>query len=364
MTAPARAAALARATATGGRRVRRDARRSVIGAAIASVVLSIAAATLQPATGGPGVRAMGPLPPCRYDDLLTSPRGYADWPVTLVDTILRVTKGYVPPDLVPVARADIAGTGQVRLVMIDDLRAMAEAARAAGSGIGVQSAYRSYQQQQAVFDGWVATFGYERALQLSARPGHSEHQLGLAIDFRSDPGGSPFTGSWGATEAGKWMRQHAWEYGFVMSYPKGAIDVVCYDYEPWHFRYVGREIAQAVHDSGLTLRAYLWANFTATIVPPPTKPPGAPAPTAVPVATPTLGPSPSPTPSPTAAPSPSPIPTPVVVATLAATPAPTADAGPAAGPSPALAAGFVGLAILIGTIVLGSLLVRGRVRSG
>ena len=63
------------------------------------------------------------------------------------------------------------------------------------------------------------------------------------------------------------MKAHAWEYGFVMSYPKGKIDVTCYDFEPWHFRYVGRELAAQIHASGLTPREYLWANFTTTVVP-------------------------------------------------------------------------------------------------
>ena len=63
------------------------------------------------------------------------------------------------------------------------------------------------------------------------------------------------------------MKAHAWEYGFVMSYPKGKIDVTCYDFEPWHFRYVGRELAASIHASGLTPREYLWANFTTTVVP-------------------------------------------------------------------------------------------------
>jgi D-alanyl-D-alanine carboxypeptidase len=235
-------------------------------------------AVVRPALA-PGVaRGLGPLPACRYDDVMTQPRGYDDWPITLVDTILRVPKSYVPPDLVPVGQAGIAGHGKVRAVMIDDLRAMAEAAAAAGNGIGVQSAYRSYTDQQAVFASWTAQLGYAQALKVSARPGHSEHQLGLAIDFRSDPGGSPFTGSWGQTPAGSWMRQHAWEYGFIRSYPPNDQDVTCYASEAWHYRYVGRDLAAAIHASGLTTRGYLWANFTTAVVPAvtprPTRQPG------------------------------------------------------------------------------------------
>jgi len=154
---------------------------------------------------------------------------------------------------------------------------MTEAAAAAGNAIGVESAYRSYDDQVSTFDHWIATSGYAAALTFSARPGHSEHQLGLAIDFRSDPGGSPFTGSWGQTPAGKWMRLHAWEFGFIRSYPPKDQAVTCYASEAWHYRYVGRGLAAAIHASGLTTREYLWANYTTAVVPrvgpKPTKPP-------------------------------------------------------------------------------------------
>jgi D-alanyl-D-alanine carboxypeptidase len=343
-------------------------RHGALAAALALIVL----AGVQPGLAPSGARGMGPLPACRYDDIMTKPQGYADWATTLVDTILRVPKGYVPPDLVSVAHAGIAGSGKVRAVVIDDLRAMSEAAAAAGNGIGVQSAYRSYQTQQAVFDGWVAQLGYAQALKVSARPGHSEHQLGLAIDFRSDPGGSPFTGSWGSTPAGTWMKKHAWEYGFIRSYPANQQGVTCYANEAWHYRYVGRELAAAIHASGLTLRAYLWANFTTAVVPavtlgpshtgtPPRSPPGSPPASAEPTATTATGfPSTSGEPSPPAssvaeAPGPG--------ASLGSTGLgpPPLDVSPVADLDPAVAA-EIGT-VLIGVLVLTMLVLR-RGRSG
>jgi zinc D-Ala-D-Ala carboxypeptidase len=251
-------------------------RHGALAAALALLVL----AGVRPALGPSDVRGVGALPACRYDDIMTTPRGYDDWSVTLVDTILRLPRSYVPPDLVSVSQAGIAGRGRIRAIVIDDLRAMTQAAAAAGNGIGVESAYRSYDDQVATFNHWVATNGYAAALTFSARPGHSEHQLGLAIDFRSDPGGSPFTGSWGQTPAGTWMRLHAWEYGFIRSYPPKGQSITCYASEAWHYRYVGRDLAAAIHASGLTTRQYLWANYTTTIVPKvtprPTRPPTAP----------------------------------------------------------------------------------------
>jgi D-alanyl-D-alanine carboxypeptidase len=338
-------------------------------------VLALAAALGLGAVVAPSpVNALGPLPPCRYDDILTTPRGYGDWSITQVDTILRVTKGYVPPDLVSVSEAGIPGTGQVRALMIDDLREMTEAAKAADAAIGIQSAYRSFATQQVVFANAVAQHGRARALQLSARPGHSEHQLGLGIDFRSHPGGSPFNGTtWASTPAGKWMKAHAWEYGFVMSYPRGKIDVTCYDFEPWHYRYVGRELAAQIRASGLTQREYLWANFTTTVVPdvtpgpiatarpsrsprtspaapaspgvttsPPSTPPGAPPPTDPP---PTASASPQGSRPPTAMPPPSPATTP-----------PGAEPGQVAGEGPGLIAALA--VALFGGISMGWMVLR------
>ncbi len=259
------------------------------------------------------VRAMGPLPACRYDDILTSPRRYVDWKETLVDPILRVPGTYIPPDLVPTATAGLPGGGTIRAIVLDDLRAMADAARTAGAPIAVASAYRSYAQQKITFQGWVNALGYANALKVSARPGHSEHQLGLAIDFKSEPGGAPWNGvDWATTPAGAWMKANAWHYGWVLSYPRNKLSTVCYAYEPWHYRYVGRELAARIHASGLTTRAFLWANFTTAYVgpastgsPPPTAPPTAPppSPTVKPTPSPTLEPSIAPSPSSTAAPS-------------------------------------------------------------
>ena len=330
--------------------------------------------------GGLGARAMGPLPACRYDDILTSPRGYDDWQTTLVDTILRLPKSYAPPDLVSVSSLGVAGQGKVRAVLGTDLQEMAAAAAAANAAIGVHSPYRSYAVQQQVFAHWVDVYGYKRALQLSARPGHSEHQTGLGIDFRSDPPVSTLNASWGTTAAGKWMRNHAWEYGFIMSYPKGKIATVCYDYEPWHFRYVGRDVAAKVHASGLTLREYLWANYTTTVVPKVTPKPtvkATPVASAAAASGPPKSAPPVATQTPTSAPATLPPPSPTLAASAPSKPpiAPTAGApggsatpaGPSQGDDSTLVGSMLlgGAGLAIGTIVLGgALLVRRRGRSG
>lgn len=261
-----------------------------------------------PLSGSSPVAAVGPLPSCDLGDVYTVPRDYDDWSVTLVDRLLRVEDDYVPPDLVPVTDAGIAGGGLIREVAIEDLRAMTEAAAANGTPIGIWSPYRSYEEQTQIFNGYANQFGFEDAITYSQRPGHSEHQLGLGVDFMSAGGGNPLPGDWGSTPAGAWMREHSWEFGWVNSYPLGAggnlwNDAACFHYEPWHYRYLGREIAARVHESGLTIREYLWANHTmvdpVTGLPLPT-----PTPTPSPTPRPTPTPTPSPTPSPTAAVSP------------------------------------------------------------
>jgi len=179
-------------------------------------------------------------------------------------TVLDRTHGLgaddVPSDLVSVSAAGLDGasaTQRVREVVVDDLAAMAAAWKAAGLMITIESGYRSYGDQAATFDEWVDRIGAEAASARAARPGHSEHQLGTAIDVVS-PGWSGRFGDWATeTAEGAWMAEHAWEFGFVMSYPADGQADSCYGYEPWHYRWIGREAAEAHRASGLVLREFL-----------------------------------------------------------------------------------------------------------
>ena len=198
-----------------------------------------------------------PLPRCTYEDVVTRDRDQGDWASTFLDTVYRLPAGYAPSDLVATR---VAGGGAVRRLVVADLRAMVRDAAASGAPVQVVSAYRSYGTQVYDFAYWTRLSGLPAALLGSARPGHSEHQLGTTLDFTSLGGGLPWRlFDWGATAAGTWMRRNAWRYGFVMSYPmNGSPSKTCYRYEPWHFRYVGRDRAATIRRSGLTLREYLW----------------------------------------------------------------------------------------------------------
>lgn len=145
----------------------------------------------------------------------------------------------------------------IREIVVEDLAALREAAERAGNPVEVTWGYRSYATQRWVFEYWSDKKGRRATLRTAARPGHSEHQLGTALDFRTK-GAANVDDTWASEPAGRWMARNAWRFGFVMSYPRGREDVTCYAYEPWHYRYFGRERAAAIHESGLTSREFLW----------------------------------------------------------------------------------------------------------
>jgi D-alanyl-D-alanine carboxypeptidase len=212
-----------------------------------------------------------PLPPCGYGNVSTPFSNRSQWALTLMDTTYAVTAIYAPSDLVPASNAGVRSREPVRSLVIPDLRRMAVAASAAGAAFTIASGYRSFHNQSVTFKHWENMQGRSAALVSSARPGHSEHQLGTAMDLKARGGADPWTyKDWGKqTAAGIWLGANAWKYGFIMSYPRGMTGKTCYEYEPWHFRYVGVAEAAAVHASGLVLREWLWEHQPNPEVPSP-----------------------------------------------------------------------------------------------
>lgn len=133
---------------------------------------------------------------------------------------------------------------------------MVTAAASQGISLMLVSGYRSYGLQQAVYGGNVAREGQANADKTSARPGHSEHQTGLAADLGLKSRQCELDQCFGQTAGGKWLAEHAHEYGFVVRYPDGQQGVVGYTYEPWHMRFVGKELAAEVQKSGQTLEQF------------------------------------------------------------------------------------------------------------
>ena len=127
----------------------------------------------------------------------------------------------------------------------------AAAREEAGLELQSQSSYRSYDSQVRIYQGWVNSLGQSAADLTSARPGHSEHQTGLSIDISSVPSVCPLDQCFGDTPHGQWLAANAHRFGFHLRYPAGLTDITGYEYEPWHYRYVGVELATELHETGI-----------------------------------------------------------------------------------------------------------------
>lgn len=163
---------------------------------------------------------------------------------------------YVPTDLVNVSGVPGGEGQQMRTAAAAAITRMYEHANAAGIPFRILTAYRSYGFQQGLYGSNVRTSGTDAADRRVARPGYSEHQTGLTADINDAPA-NKLQQSFGASAAGTWVREHAYAYGFIVSYPEGAEAVTGYVYEPWHVRYVGEDVARDMHDTGVvTLQQY------------------------------------------------------------------------------------------------------------
>lgn len=141
----------------------------------------------------------------------------------------------------------------MRSDIIQPLTDMFAAAKTANISLIIGSAYRSPTLQKFYFDSYTKRDGIEAAKKYSALPGQSEHQLGLVVDLSDTSRTCYLETCFEATAAGKWLASNAHKYGFLLRYPKDKEAITTYQYEPWHFRYVGKELATALHDSQLTL---------------------------------------------------------------------------------------------------------------
>lgn len=123
------------------------------------------------------------------------------------------------------------------------------------------SAYRSYSYQRTLYQRYVKQSGQALADTFSARPGYSEHQTGLAVDINTASTSAHFEN----TAQYRWLSEHCWEYGFILRYPEGKEQITGFQFEPWHYRYVGQELALAIRDSGLTYDEYMASLPTDTL---------------------------------------------------------------------------------------------------
>ena len=180
--------------------------------------------------------------------------------LVLVNKTRALPSSYAPTDLVnAMSVMPTRGTQRIRQSIVDPLTKMYTAMYAEGLRPVIVSAFRSYTEQQSTFAYWVGQYGEAQASLISARAGHSEHQLGTTIDFGSPKTGFTLEEDFADTPEGRWLATNAPKYGFIMSYPPGKTSVTGYAYEPWHFRYVGNEAVQ-IAATGPTLEEYLRKN--------------------------------------------------------------------------------------------------------
>jgi len=184
-------------------------------------------------------------------DFYEAPQPVAD-PNSL--TVLVNKYHSLPADFVP--QLEVLGSGygkgSLRPEAARHFRAMADAARLDGITLYSVSAYRSYTTQRYTYNSYLAQYSQVVVDDFSARPGHSEHQTGLALDINVARTSAHFE----RTAEYAWLQEHCAEYGFMLRYPKGKESLTGYRFEPWHYRYVGTEIAGVCMEQGLTYEEY------------------------------------------------------------------------------------------------------------
>lgn len=168
---------------------------------------------------------------------------------------------YSPGDLVKASNSGIRNGDNfyVRSILVNDLSALVNAAKTDGIDLSIVSAYRSYATQVSTYNYWVQYNGgnIDAADKISARAGHSQHQLGTAIDFSSKEVSDTIGTRFSTTKASTWLQQNAYKYGFVISFPYGYERVTGFSYESWHYRYIGKTNALEMKSRGMILEEFL-----------------------------------------------------------------------------------------------------------
>jgi D-alanyl-D-alanine carboxypeptidase len=178
----------------------------------------------------------------------------------LVDRSHTLPSDYAPDDLVRLSEYKVPTLGSAEMLLRREaaghLRSLVADAAADGEELVVASAYRSYADQRVAYRRLRSIYG-RGAGEMSARPGHSQHQLGTAVDFTNAAAGYEIWDYFGETSASLWLRDHAREHGFVLGYPRSKEAETGYQWEPWHYRYVGARNVERLEESGLSLQDFL-----------------------------------------------------------------------------------------------------------
>lgn len=169
----------------------------------------------------------------------------------LVNKYYQLSKNFKPVLVTQSSRYGRSGV-QIEKDAFENYKKMFNAAKKEGLTLYVNSAYRSYEEQIEVYQDYEKRMN-EKASLYAAKPGHSEHQTGLALDIFK-PGST--TKTFEQTKEFKWLQDHAHEYGFILRYPKGKENITGYSYESWHYRYVGKKVSTYIKKHDLTFDEY------------------------------------------------------------------------------------------------------------
>ena len=175
----------------------------------------------------------------------------------LVNKNNRLTNDYIPNDLEIIDIKYSCKDKYLRHEARINFEILAKHAKLEGFDIIAVSTYRSYEYQEKLYNNYVIDKGFYYADMASARAGHSEHQTGLALDVADK---SLDYDNFEYTKEFIWMKNNAHKYGFIMRYPKGMFHITGFKFEPWHYRYVGVDVATYIYENNLTLEEYKLNN--------------------------------------------------------------------------------------------------------
>jgi len=175
----------------------------------------------------------------------------------LCNKLNQLPKDYVPNDLRKVdVRFTFEGESEKKMLREDAataLEALFSSAQEAGFDLFALSGYRSYNTQINNYTSRVDSQGQAAADKISARPGHSEHQTGLAMDITSESANFKLVQAFGKTPEGIWIQENAHIFGFIIRYQSDTTDITGYSYEPWHLRFITPDVATYLYDNDITL---------------------------------------------------------------------------------------------------------------
>ena len=162
-------------------------------------------------------------------------------------------KNYEPKDIIEISSRYAYAENEAPKEILEHYIEMFDAAEKEGMDLIISSAYRSYDEQDETYEYYKKIKGDEQIKKYAARPGYSEHQTGLAFDILTT---DTLTDDFDKTKEFEWLQKNAYKYGFILRYPKGKEKLTGYDYESWHYRYVGKETAKKINDEQITYDEY------------------------------------------------------------------------------------------------------------